>query len=122
MIKPRECPSKVVVDTPILTRLLEDDSSAKVEQFKEFLDDPERIHTIAFLIDITDHLNKLNVTLQGRQNTICNLMSEAKIEMFIRDLPGQKVFFENLKKFENDHPRLAMSHIAFIEKLKKKSK
>ncbi|MGH0138695.1 UNVERIFIED_CONTAM: hypothetical protein FKN15_072499 [Acipenser sinensis] len=44
--------------------------SEKATQFTEFLEDVEKMQTAAFLVDITSHLNELNVKLQGQNNTV----------------------------------------------------
>ncbi|QQP37618.1 Uncharacterized protein FKW44_017941 [Caligus rogercresseyi] len=36
----------------------------------EELDDPEWARDLAFLVDITEHLNVLNVTMQGRNKLV----------------------------------------------------
>ena len=35
--------------------------------------------TLAFLVDITGHLNDLNVKLQGRDNSVCDLVLLSKL-------------------------------------------
>lgn len=34
------------------------------------LDDPDWLHDLAFLVDITEHLNVLNVNMQGRNKLV----------------------------------------------------
>lgn len=99
------------------------DNSVKAVEFKNFLDNPGMMNVISFLVDMTDHLNALNLKLQGRKHTICGLMSDInafqrKIELFIVDIADGKVFFPTLKKYEEDHPNANVSHDLFLRKLK----
>lgn len=48
---------------------------------------------VAFLVDITSHRNELNLKLQGKDNSICELMTavrsfQRKLEVFKEDLQG----------------------------------
>ncbi|KAK0147350.1 hypothetical protein N1851_013210 [Merluccius polli] len=48
---------------------------------------------VAFLVDITSHLNQLNLKLQGKDNSVCELMTavqsfQRKLEVFKEDLQG----------------------------------
>nr|XP_014351068.1 PREDICTED: general transcription factor II-I repeat domain-containing protein 2-like [Latimeria chalumnae] len=57
------------------------------------------------LVDITGHLNQLNVKLQGQGNTILSLQQavfafESKLNLFIRDIEtGRLTHFETLRMF-----------------------
>ena len=59
-----------------LRAFIANDNSTKAVEFKNFLDNPEMMNVISFLVDIIDHLNTLNPKLQGRKHTICGLMSD----------------------------------------------
>ena len=59
-----------------LETFLLDQKSAKAKQFVEFMQNEEKI--VAFLSDITSHLNDLNMKLQGKNNTVCNFMSAVR--------------------------------------------
>lgn len=57
----------------------------------DFLQNSEKMEAVAFLTDITSHLNNLNLKLQGKNNTVCELMSsvrafQRKLEVFKSDL------------------------------------
>ena len=87
-----------------LQQFLSEDNSAKAVGFKEFLADEAKMNTIAFLVDITGHLNDVNLQLQGRSHTICDLVSsvnafQEKLRLYLDDLilSGEKLFFPTLK-------------------------
>lgn len=70
---------------------LSEQKNAKAKQFMEFLQNPEKMEAVAFLTDITSHLNNLNLKLQGKNNTVCELISavrafQKKLEVFKIDL------------------------------------
>lgn len=55
------------------------------------MEDEEKMETVAFLTDITSHLNQLNVKLQGWHNTVCDMITavwafQKKLELFKNDL------------------------------------
>lgn len=69
----------------------------------KFIKDNNNVVTIAFLADIFQHVNFLNLKLQGAQKLICHLVSEVncfckKIELFSQDLGSEQLYFTNLKK------------------------
>ena len=78
----------------------------------------------SFLVDIIDHLNTLNLKLQGKKHTICGLLSDINsfqrnwIEIFIDDIADGKLFFPTLKKYEEDQPNAKVSHASFLDTLK----
>ena len=94
-----------------LQQFLSEDNSAKAVGFKQFLADKAKMNTIAFLVDITGHLNELNLQLQGRGHTICDLVSsvnafQEKLRLYQDDLrSGEMLFFPTLKAAcsEGDH-------------------
>ena len=58
-----------------LETFLLNQKSPKAIPFVEFLQSNEKMEIDAFLSDITCHLNDLNLKLQGKNNTVCILMS-----------------------------------------------
>uniref|UniRef100_G3NPE4 DUF4371 domain-containing protein n=1 Tax=Gasterosteus aculeatus TaxID=69293 RepID=G3NPE4_GASAC len=65
----------------------------KATQFSLFLGNEKQMDNVAFLVDITAHLNELNLRLQGEDNSICELMTtvrsfQKKLELFKEDLQG----------------------------------
>ncbi|RVE58859.1 hypothetical protein OJAV_G00198850 [Oryzias javanicus] len=60
-----------------------------------------------YLVDMTEHLNQLNVKMQGIGNTVLSLQQavfafENKLELFIMDLKtGRLLHFEKLKQFKD---------------------
>lgn len=65
----------------------------KARWFSQFLEDERKINIMAFLVDITSHLNDLNLKLQGKNNSVCDLV--AAIQSFQRKLD---IFKEDLKE------------------------
>ncbi|KAK0154982.1 SCAN domain-containing protein 3 [Merluccius polli] len=77
---------------------MEELRSQKATEFSLFLKDEKRMDNVAFLVDITSHLNELNLKLQGKDNTICELMTavrsfQRKLEVFKEDLQGDCAHF-----------------------------
>lgn len=65
----------------------------KATQFSLFLEIEKQTDHVAFLVDITSHLNELNLPLQGRDNSVWELMTavrscQRKLEVFKEDLQG----------------------------------
>nr|XP_061820786.1 SCAN domain-containing protein 3-like isoform X2 [Nerophis lumbriciformis] len=95
-------------------------NSAKAKQFLEFLQNAGKMEAVACLADITSHLNDLNLKLQGKKNTVCELMSEVpafqrKLELFKSDIQEELLHFPKLlelTKGEGDH----QCHLEFLEK------
>ncbi|XP_061820754.2 SCAN domain-containing protein 3-like [Nerophis lumbriciformis] len=100
---------------------LSQQNSAKAKQFLEFLQNAGKMEAVACLADITSHLNDLNLKLQGKKNTVCELMSEVrafqrKLELFKSDIQEELLHFPKLlelTKGEGDH----QCHLEFLEKL-----
>ncbi|MBN3306723.1 SCND3 protein, partial [Amia calva] len=71
-----------------ITAFLVQLKSQKATQFSLFLQDESKMDIVAFLVDITSHLNELNVKLQGKNNSVCDLMTavrsfQRKLEVFV---------------------------------------
>ncbi len=58
-----------------LETFLLEQKSAKAKPFVDFIKNEEEMEIVAFLTDITSHLNDLNMKLQGKNSTVCGLMS-----------------------------------------------
>ena len=64
---------------------------------------------LLFLTDITTHLNKLNLRLQGAGQTVLDLFETwesfvAKLDVYIQDVQSFTFrYFKNLQKFSCDH-------------------
>ena len=77
---------------------LEELTSQKATEFTLFLKDEKRMYNLAFLVDITSHLNELNLKLKSKDNTICELMTavrsfQRKLAVFKEDLQGDCAHF-----------------------------
>ncbi len=60
---------------------------------------------MAFLVDITSHLNELNLKSQVKDNSVCDLMTtvrffQRKLEVFKEDLQGDCALFTTVQ----EHP------------------
>lgn len=96
--------------------------SQKATQFASFLQDEHKMDVVAFLVDITAHLNELNLKLQGQKNSVCDLMKavrsfQMKLDIFKQDLQGGEcLHFVQVReqiKFERD----LSPYVDFIDKL-----
>ncbi|KAK1889687.1 General transcription factor II-I repeat domain containing protein 2 [Dissostichus eleginoides] len=87
----------------------------------EFMQNEEKMEAVAFLADITSHLNDLNLKLQGKNNTVCELMSavrafQRKLEVFKSDLQEGMLHFPKLLEQTKGDNR-PQNHVGFLEKL-----
>lgn len=76
---------------------------------------------IDFLVDITSHLNELNLKLQGKNNSICDLMTavrsfQRKLDLFKEDLQGECLHFTKVKE-QIQGKRDVSPFVDFINKL-----
>ena len=100
--------------------------SKKKEDLLNYIELPDFLVKLAFLTDITDHLNKLNLKLQGRFQILPTLMREisifeSKLDFFITQL-NQSNFthFPALAKAAQQLPELVTNERFYLllEKLK----
>ncbi|XP_045076200.1 SCAN domain-containing protein 3-like [Coregonus clupeaformis] len=104
-----------------LASFLAELSSQKATQFSLFLENEKWMDNVAFLVDITSHLNELNLRLQGKDNSICELMTavrsfQRKLEVFKEDLQGDCVHFPAVQEQVQGQRDLS-SFVDFIDKL-----
>ncbi|XP_045105202.1 SCAN domain-containing protein 3-like [Portunus trituberculatus] len=86
-----------------IAAFLEQVKSQRATQFSLFLQDEHKMNMVAFLVDITSHLNELNVKLQGQNNTVADLMTairsfQRKLDIFKEDLEGGCEHFPKLQE------------------------
>ncbi|RXN15772.1 zinc finger protein 502-like isoform X2 [Labeo rohita] len=104
-----------------LETFLLDQKSAKAKLFVDFMKNEEEMEVVAFLTDITSHLNDLNLKLQGKNSTVCDLMSavrafQRKLEVFKCDLQQNLLHFPRLlDQTAGKHHR--HNYAEFLEKL-----
>ncbi|XP_063850962.1 general transcription factor II-I repeat domain-containing protein 2A-like [Scylla paramamosain] len=95
-------------------------SATKANKFLDFLEDEKEMEKTAFLADITFHLNALNVKLQGKNNTVCDIISSVqafqKLELFKNDLWGELHHFPRLSQ-EHTKGKKGHHYTEFIDKL-----
>lgn len=99
---------------------LSQQKNAKARQFLDFLRNDDNMELVAFLVDITSHLNELNVKLQGQGNTVCDLMAairsfERRLEIFKSDIRGAHLHFPTLLQQTNGNHH--HHHLSFLERL-----
>ncbi|XP_078031645.1 general transcription factor II-I repeat domain-containing protein 2A-like [Epinephelus lanceolatus] len=104
-----------------ITAFLEQVKSQKATQFSLFLQDEQKMDMVAFLVDITSHLNELNLKLQGQNNSVADLMTavrsfQRKLDIFKEDLEGECEHFPKLQEQIQDE-RDVSPYVNFINKL-----
>ncbi|KAE8739297.1 hypothetical protein FOCC_FOCC015205 [Frankliniella occidentalis] len=68
-----------------------------------WLQNPEWIQKVAFLVDVSEHLNSLNLSSQGKDNLISDMFQivigfERKLEIFVSEIQKGNLFhFSHLK-------------------------
>ena len=77
--------------------------SQKAMQFLLFLQNTEKMDHVAFLVDITSHLNQLNLKLQGKDHSACDLMTDVhafqrKLKLFKEDLLADCTHYPAVKE------------------------
>ncbi|KAK0132498.1 SCAN domain-containing protein 3 [Merluccius polli] len=95
--------------------------SPKATQFANFLQDKHKMDVVAFLVDITGHLNELNLRLQGQKNSVCDLMKtvrsfQVKLDIFKEDLQGECVHFPQMREQIQDERDIS-PYVGFMHKL-----
>lgn len=104
-----------------VTAFLEQLESQKAANFSVFLNDEKNMGIVAFLADIMSHLNGLNLQLQGKNNSICDLMTavrsfQRKLQVYKEDLQGDYTHFPKVKEQVQGH-RDVSSFVDFVDKL-----
>ncbi|KAK7919119.1 hypothetical protein WMY93_010403 [Mugilogobius chulae] len=79
--------------------------SPKAQVFLDFLEEESNLDTLAFLVDITGHLNDLNLKLQGKDNSVCDLVAavqsfQKKLVILKMDLEEDCAHFPSLKEIK----------------------
>ena len=78
-------------------------------------------HSLAFLVDITGHLNELNLKLQGQKNSVCDVMKnvrsfQMKLNIFKKDLQGECEHFPQMREQIQGEGDIS-PYVGFIDKL-----
>ncbi|KAK0143836.1 Mannosyl-oligosaccharide 1,2-alpha-mannosidase IA [Merluccius polli] len=95
--------------------------SQRATEFSLFLQDEHKMDMVAFLVDITSHLNELNLKLQGQNNSVADLMTalrafQRKLDVFKEDLEGECEHFPKLQE-QIQGERDISPYVDFINKL-----
>ncbi|XP_047208167.1 solute carrier family 2 member 15a isoform X2 [Girardinichthys multiradiatus] len=95
--------------------------SHKAKQFSHFLENKKYMDNVAFLVDVTSHLNELNLRLQSKDNSVSELMTavrsfQRKLEVFKEDLQGECAHFPALQE-QVQGEREVSFFVDFIDKL-----
>jgi hypothetical protein len=102
-------------------------SSSDQEVAKEhlgFLNSKENVASIAFLTDVFQHMNSLNLKLQGRGKLVSQLFSEIrgfsrKIDLFTEDISGERLHFPLLQSVCESNEDIDITEFSdFMDKLK----
>ncbi|XP_065147064.1 SCAN domain-containing protein 3-like [Paramisgurnus dabryanus] len=93
--------------------------SHKAQVFLQFLEEESNMDTLAFLVDITGHLNDLNLKLQGKDNSVCDLVAavqsfQRKLDILKMDLEQDCTHFPSMKEIQDSN---ITAHSDFIQKL-----
>ncbi|KAJ8012488.1 hypothetical protein DPEC_G00043330 [Dallia pectoralis] len=91
--------------------------SHKAEVFLHFLEEESNMDTLAFLVDITGHLNDLNLKLQGKDNSVCDLVAavqsfQRKLDILKMDLEQDCTHFPSMKEIQLPWARPSVSQPA----------
>ncbi|KAM3877110.1 protein FAM200A-like [Diretmus argenteus] len=103
-----------------LEMFLSEQKNAKARKHLDFLQDDNNMELVAFLVDITSHLNELNLKLQGQGNTVCDLMAavrsfERRLENFKSDITEAHLHFPTLLQQTNGNHH--HHHVSFLGRL-----
>jgi len=83
---------------------LKNDMKSDTTELENQMQDPIVLSELAFITDMTNHLNELNLKLQGKQQNIANLYShlngfKSKLKLFKSTLANNIFpFFPNCKE------------------------
>ena len=104
-----------------LKELLGQDETVKGKQFGSIFNNQEKMKTIAFLADLTSHLENLNKKLQGKELNICELVStvgafQHKLSLFRDNLKAGQLFFSRYKEIFYANNNKLTSHDEFLTK------
>lgn len=108
-----------------LEMFLSEQNNAQAKQYLDILQDNDNMELVAVLVDITSHLNELNLKLQGQGNTVCDLMAAVRaferwLENFKSDITEVHLHFPTstfhflLQQTNGNHNH---HHVAFLERL-----
>ncbi|XP_076832090.1 zinc finger BED domain-containing protein 5-like [Brachyhypopomus gauderio] len=84
-----------------ITEFLSIQKTKKADEFSQFMQDQESVALVAFLCDITNHLNNLNLQLQGGDSNVGELFEKVSafqttLGVFVADIEGKKLHFPTL--------------------------
>ncbi|RXM98498.1 General transcription factor II-I repeat domain-containing protein 2B [Acipenser ruthenus] len=88
-------------------------ASLRAGELLEFMNDVPTMSRVAFLCDITGHLNTLNLQLQGRASSVGDLFEKVCVfqrnfEIFNTDLTGKMLHFPTLRVVATDETSMKM--------------
>lgn len=85
-----------------MAEFLSSQKSNKAEELSKFMQDQKSMAHVAFLCDITNHLNQLNLQLQGGDANVGELFEKVNafrvnLDIFLADIEGGKLLFPTLR-------------------------
>ncbi|XP_040278185.1 zinc finger BED domain-containing protein 5-like [Bufo bufo] len=108
-----------------LEKFLAEQKTEKAKAFLTFMSSKDKMEIVAFLADIKSHLNALNIKLQGKNQTIFDLVEavrafQKKLEVFQSDLKENLLHFPKLDEYsqqENTKESVFSNHGDFMQGL-----
>ncbi|KAK6491839.1 general mRNAion factor II-I repeat domain-containing protein 2B-like [Huso huso] len=96
-----------------IIEFLSNQKTSKAVELLQFMNDVPTMSRVAFLCDITGHLNSLNLQLQGRASSVGDLFEKVcafqrKLEIFNTDLAGKMLHFPTLRVVATDDTSMKM--------------
>ncbi|MGH0137347.1 UNVERIFIED_CONTAM: hypothetical protein FKN15_063662 [Acipenser sinensis] len=94
-------------------KFLSNQKTSKAVELLEFMNDVPTMSRVAFLCDITGHLNSLNLQLQGRASSVGDLFEKVcafqrNLEIFNTELTGKMLNFPTLHVVATDDTSMKM--------------
>uniref|UniRef100_A0A3B4ZXJ8 Uncharacterized protein n=1 Tax=Stegastes partitus TaxID=144197 RepID=A0A3B4ZXJ8_9TELE len=102
-----------------IAKFLSSQKTKKAEELSQFMQDQESVAVVAFLCDITRHLNQLNLQLQGGDVNVGELFEkenafQTTLGVFVADIEGKQLHFPTLHDVPTNG--IVLSHMVALLK------